>query len=90
MDAGTTTQAVEVTHSINPESQLDHQIWEAVTHDPVMHTSQQVWLQWIADKFAGKPIPQGLSRTNYTPLLPPQRYQSDADWIVESATDMYK
>ena len=89
-DAGMTTQAVEATQATNPESQVEYQTWEAVVHDPVMVTSQQVWLQWIADRFAGKPVPQELSRTNHTLLLPPQRYQSDTNWIVKSATDMYK
>jgi len=90
LDPATTDQAIRDTYSAYPRSQLRFETWDHVTHNGLMYASQQVWLQWIADRFSGKPVADGLSRAKHSPLLPQQRYQSDSNWIVEGATDIYK
>lgn len=90
LDAGAATQAVHATCRAFPRSALQYQTWEGVTHNPVMFAAQQVWLRWIADRFMGRPVGSGCQESKQSPLLPQQRYQEDANWIVEGATDLYK
>ncbi|KAL8827123.1 MAG: hypothetical protein Q9191_003381 [Dirinaria sp. TL-2023a] len=90
LDAGTASRAVQATCSAFPRSQLQYQALEGISHVPLMYASQQTWLQWIADRFAGKPIQEGCSSLKTSPLLPPQRYSPEVNWIVESATEVYE
>ncbi|CAO1597582.1 hypothetical protein XANCAGTX0491_001389 [Xanthoria calcicola] len=90
MDAGTTTRAVQATCKAFPVSALQYQTWEGVTHNPIMFAAQQVWLQWIADRFAGLPVSSGCQERMHRPFLPQKRYQEDANWIVEEETEIYK
>ncbi|KAL8719244.1 MAG: hypothetical protein Q9225_003729 [Loekoesia sp. 1 TL-2023] len=90
MDAGTTTQVVQATCKAYPNSQIEYQTWDGVTHNPVMFAAQRVWLQWIADRFAGRPVSSGCRNIKQSALLPQSRYQKDANWIVEEETEIYK
>lgn len=90
IDPGTTNRAVTVTCSAYPRSQIRYETWDAISHDPVMYASQQVWLQWIADRFDGVPVPEQCSTFHHSPVLSQQRYQPEASWIVESETELYK
>lgn len=90
IDARTTTRAVQATCKAFPRSALQYQTWEGVTHNPIMFAAQQVWLQWIADRFAGLPVGSGCQERKHRPFLPQQRYQEDANWIVEEETEIYK
>ena len=87
IDAGTTTQAVRTTCNAFPRSQFEYQTWEGVDHGPVMYAAQQVWLQWIADRFAGKRVSSGCREISQTALLPQSQYQKGINWIVEDETD---
>ncbi|KAL8941735.1 MAG: hypothetical protein Q9216_002063 [Gyalolechia sp. 2 TL-2023] len=90
LDANAATRAVQESCKAFPQSQVQYQTWEGTTHNPLMFAAQQTWLQWVADRFAGKPVPSGCEYIKQSPLLPQERYQKDADWIVEEATEMYK
>lgn len=90
VDPGTTTRAVQNTCNKYPQSQLQFQTWEAVTHVPVMYTSQQVWLQWIEDRFGGRLVPSRCEEGSHSPVLAPQRYASDPNWIVEGESALFK
>ena len=90
IDPGTTTRAVQNTCNKYPQSQLQFQPWEGVTHVPVMYTSQQVWLQWIEDRFAGRQVPPRCVGGTHGPMLAPQRYASDPNWIVEGESALFK
>jgi len=52
-----TTIAVNQTCSAYLQSQLDYAMFEGATHVPVLYASQQIWLDWIADRFAWKVAP---------------------------------
>ena len=90
IDPGTTSRAVQATCKAFPNSMLQYQTWPAVTHVPLMYASQQVWLQWIADRFAGRPVPPSCAGVRQSPVLAPQRYASDPNWIVEGETALFK
>lgn len=90
LDPETTIQAVQATYTAYPRCQLRFETWDDVTHNGLMYASQPVWLQWIADRFSENPVADGFSSAKHSPLLPQQRYQSDPNWIVEGATDLYK
>ena len=89
MDLGTTTRAVQKTSQKYPQSQLQFQTWNAVTHVPIMYASQQVWLQWIEDRFAGRQMPSRCEEATHSPVLAPQRYASDPNWIVEGESALF-
>ena len=61
-----------------------------MTHEPILYAAEQVWLQWISDRFAGIPITSRCDKARQSPVLPPQRYQSDPNWIIEDETELYK
>lgn len=90
IDSGTTTRAVQNTCNKYPQSQLQYQTWNAVTHVPVMYTSQQVWMQWIEDRFAGRPLSPRCEEDTHNPLLAPQQYAKDPNWIVEGESALFK
>ncbi|KAL9035098.1 MAG: hypothetical protein Q9180_005039 [Flavoplaca navasiana] len=90
MDAETTTQAVRATCRDFPRSAMQYQTWEGIAHNPVMFAAQQVWLQWISDRFMGRPVESGCQESKQSPFLPQQRYKEDANWIVEEETELYK
>ncbi|KAI4268521.1 MAG: hypothetical protein L6R35_006753 [Caloplaca aegaea] len=90
IDAATTTQAVCTTCKAFPGSAVQYQTWEGVTHNPIIFAAQQTWLQWIEDRFMGRPVVPGCRRSKQSPFLPPMRYKEDANWIIEQETDLYK
>lgn len=90
LDAGTATQAVQATCRAFPKSQLEYHTYEGVSHNPVMFAAQQVWLQWIADRFAGRPVSSGCRAIKQSALLPQPQYHKEANWIVEEETELYK
>ncbi|KAL8716264.1 MAG: hypothetical protein Q9220_000169 [cf. Caloplaca sp. 1 TL-2023] len=93
VDADVTTRAVRDTCNAFPESRLEYQTWEGVGHSDVMYAAQQVWLRWIEDRFAGRPVANsggGALEVKQTPLLPPAQYQQDPNWTVREASQLYE
>lgn len=90
VNASTTIHAVQDTCDRYPQSQLQFQTWNGVTHNPIMYAGQQVWLQWIEDRFAGRQVSARCEGGSHSPLLTPQRYASDANWIVEGESALFK
>ncbi|KAL8947669.1 MAG: hypothetical protein Q9222_006076 [Ikaeria aurantiellina] len=95
IDAETTAQAVRSTRRAFPESQLEYQTWEGVTHSGTMFVAQRVWLQWIEDRFAERPVVVNTNEgqeaeIRHTALLPQAQYQQDTNWIVQEASQMYE
>ena len=90
IDAETTTQAIEATASACLETQLEYHTWEGVTHDPLLYASQRLWLDWIADRFAGKPMAKRYSRKDHKPALPQHRHSSEINWILKGTTEMHE
>ncbi len=51
-----TDQAVNHTCSLFPESKLQYARFEGVEHVPVLYASQQIWLDWIWDRFCDRDV----------------------------------
>ena len=91
MSVNTTTNAAEKTAKALPESQLQYITLPGITHNPAMYASQRLWLDWIADRFAGKKVKRGYERLPEPRLpRPVSSYQSDANWVVKMATEPYE
>lgn len=55
-----TVDAVEETGRLFPGSQLEFVRLPGVSHVPAMTATQRVWMDWIADRFAGWEVGRGL------------------------------
>lgn len=85
-----TNQAVNLTCGNHPKSQLQYLTYPGVTHVPVMYASQRTWLDWIADRFAGKSVPEGCNISSIPSFRPYSEYQLDSNWFIEFATAAYE
>ena len=85
-----TDQAVNLTCAKYPRSQLQYLTYAGVTHVPVLYASQVTWLDWIADRFAGKPVPKGCAVSSIASLRPSSEYQLNPNWFIEYATAAYE
>ncbi|KAI1867779.1 uncharacterized protein JN550_006920 [Neoarthrinium moseri] len=83
VNATGTSAAVNTTCDVVPDAQIEYVEFEGVSHTPVMFAGQQVWLNWIADRFEGKEAPKGCQRRSYQPLLNIPSYQKDRNWFLE-------
>ncbi len=91
MNFTTTTSAVNKLVKAYPDSQLEYLTLPGVTHTPSMFASQRQWLDWIAARFAGADVKAGYRVTQApTPDHPLSSYQSDANWIITTATEPYE
>ena len=91
MNFTTTTSAVNKLVQAFPDSQLDYVILPGVTHTPSLFASQRLWLDWIAARFAGVEVKAGYRRTQAPePPRPLSLYQSDANWIITTASQPYQ
>ena len=85
-----TNEAVNLTCASYPDSQLQYHTYAGVTHVPIMYASQVTWLDWIADRFAGKPVPVGCNTSSFASVRPYVEYQDNPNWYIEYATDAYE
>lgn len=85
-----TDLVVNQTCSLHPDSQIQSYTYTGATHVPVMYASQRTWLDWIADRFANKSLPQGCSRTTISSFRPYNEYQKEVSWYLEYGLDAYQ
>ena len=85
-----TDHAVNVTCAQYPLSQIQYLIYAGATHTPVMYANQRAWLEWIADRFAGKETPTSCSTSKVSSARPYDDYQAEANWFIEYATAPYE
>lgn len=83
------TSAVQSTIKSFPQASIDYVVLPSVTHAPALTASQRIWMDWIADRFAGRELQPGLRRTKLTPAKPIETYQSELNWYVTPATQSY-
>ena len=89
-----TTEAVNKTCEAFPESELEYLRVEGLTHAPVMYATQRIWLQWIADRFAGRNVTA--SSCEYSRLTardaprPLNEYSPELTYFLEFATQGYQ
>ncbi|KAK3169218.1 hypothetical protein OEA41_008601 [Lepraria neglecta] len=81
--------AVEKTASLFPSSQLEV-IWlPHVTHAPALGASQRLWMDWIADRFAGVEVKPGCQTSQLASARPAMAYHKEQNWYLEAASQFY-
>ena len=85
-----TTQQVNDTCAKFPDSQLEYATFEGADHVPMLYAAQQVWLDWIADRFAGREPAKPCTKTQYSPARGVQSYQKELELYLEIATQAYE
>ena len=85
-----TTNAVNITCHAHPRSQIQYITYPGVAHTSVMFASQVTWLDWIADRFASKPVAKRCQHSSVASSRPYSEYQVDPNWFIEYATAPYE
>ena len=85
-----TSSAVNRTCGFFPDTQLQYMTYTGVNHVTVMFASQRVWLDWIAERFAGRRVAKGCHSSVFNSARPFQSYQHELNWILTSATAPYQ
>ncbi|KAI4181938.1 MAG: hypothetical protein L6R41_006318 [Letrouitia leprolyta] len=85
-----TEAAVNATCARFPTHQLEYQSYMGATHIPAMYAAQRNWLDWVADRFEGKPVEGGCRRRDFESALEEERYQGELNWFIEWAVDQYE
>jgi pimeloyl-ACP methyl ester carboxylesterase len=85
-----TTAAVNETCSKLPDSQLHYVLFENVSHVPVLNTGQQIWLDWISDRFDGVPVPKGCVQETLVSQLNSDAYLVETGFTLEYALYPYE
>ncbi|KAJ9615884.1 hypothetical protein H2200_001961 [Cladophialophora chaetospira] len=78
-----TTAAVNATCASFPNHSLQYAMFQGVSHVPVLNAGQQIWLEWIADRFNGIPASKGCSSTLYKPELSVASYQKELKLFLQ-------
>jgi hypothetical protein len=84
-----TSAAIENTCNLFPESQVEYAVTEGAWHVPALFASQQIWLEWIADRFAGVHAGGGCSRRDLSSLRPVDTYQPELTYYQQLALESY-
>lgn len=82
--------AVNETCARFPHRQLEYQRYANASHGPVVYAAQRNWLQWVADRFEGKPMERGCQTKEFESAVGYERYQVEANWFIEWAVDSYE
>ncbi|KAI1323292.1 secretory lipase [Xylariaceae sp. FL0255] len=85
-----TIASVNATCEAVPESQLEFAMFDGVGHVPVLYAGQQVWLDWIADRFKGVKVSKGCKQTLYSPQLNVSDFQGDFAYTLQYAEYPYE
>ena len=82
-----TTAAVNSTCERYPQSELEYIHFAGVHHIGALYASQQIWLSWIGDRFAGRKATIGCRQSGFSGARPIQSYQTILNWFIEYATE---
>ena len=89
LNSAMTTAAVDKTAKEFPESQLEYVLIPNVTHVPALQASQRLWMEWIADRFAGREAKHQVQRTELPRARPAASYHKEHNWYLEPATQFF-
>ena len=68
-----------------PDASVEYVRLEGRAHNAAMTGGQRVWMDWIADRFAGKEAAPGLKRTTLKSALSVEGYQAELNWWLAKA-----
>ncbi|KAL9082517.1 MAG: hypothetical protein Q9165_008875, partial [Trypethelium subeluteriae] len=91
INATTVQAAVEKTKAASPQAQIESLILPGIAHAPALTAGMRLWMDWIADRFAGKPAKRQTKgeSTVVTPAKPSSRYEQPHNWYLAPATEFY-
>ena len=90
LDFNTTVTVVNQTAALFPDSQIEFVQMPGVSHNGAMTSLQHVWLDWIADRFAGVELPKGLQTRTAQPAQLTGAYQFELDLYIGLANESYE
>ncbi|KAI4107797.1 MAG: hypothetical protein LQ339_002407 [Xanthoria mediterranea] len=84
--------AINKTCTLYPNSQVELQVYQGADHVPTMYASQQSWLRWIEDRFAGRAVKNTScgSMGNFTSAMDYRFSQQEPSWYLEYKTQDYE
>jgi hypothetical protein len=85
-----TTATVENTCALFPTSPIEYMIIEGSSHVPTLYATQQVWLEWIADRFTGVHVDNRCSTKNHASLRRLETYQGELAYYLQIALESYE
>ena len=90
LNADATTEAVRLTLERFPESRIHYVRMPGVSHNPATTASQRVWMDWIADRFAGREMEGSGVTEDLEPAVPLTAYQPELNWWLAGASNFYE
>ncbi|KAL1610621.1 hypothetical protein SLS60_002291 [Paraconiothyrium brasiliense] len=84
------SKAVNETCAMYPKSQIRYASFEGASHVPVLNAAQQIWLQWIEDRFMGKDVDEGCTQEYHRPLRRVASYQKELEYYLQLAVQAYE
>jgi pimeloyl-ACP methyl ester carboxylesterase len=81
--------AVKMTAERFPSAQIQYISLPKVTHVSALAASQHHWMDWIADRFAGREVESGRRWNELACARPHNAQQTDQNWYLELATKPY-
>lgn len=83
-------KAVKDTAGKFPNAQIEFVRMPNVSHTASLTSSQQIWLKWTENRFAGEPTANGLTQTVLRSARPRESYQPEMTWYIESKTAFHQ
>ena len=90
ISANLTTHFVNKTRALYPDSKIEYARFEGADHVPTLYASQRIWLDWIAQRFEGKPVNKDCENMTYRPARRVKAYQKELAYYMEIATQSYE
>ena len=85
-----TSAVVNQTCRALPQSQLQYVVVKGVDHVPVLFAGQQIWLDWIADRFNGVKVSDGCALVNNEAELEVEAYSAQIGYTLQYALYPYE
>ena len=86
----TVEEGINQTMRMFPKSQIEYRLLPNVTHAPAMYAGLQIYMDWIAARFAGQPAKPGYHSSIVTPLRPASAQQKEANWFIQIETEPWQ
>lgn len=77
-----TTAGVESTCEAYPESKLEYVIFEGLGHVPVLFGGMHIWMDWIGDRFKGRPVKEGCETETVGPVRGVENIVPGINWFM--------
>lgn len=89
IDVNLIIAAVNETVSLFPSSEINFHLLPKTSHVATPTGSQHVWMDWIADRFAGRQAKPYQGASVAVPARPASSYSPELNWYIERATKSF-